>query len=198
MLEHQKKYSTIIFCVFVGIIPIFFGLFSDLLLIKNYDFIQLAIIIISGILLYTLGRVSEKFLFNHEILKILKDHDLIAALVNNNDKIIPLVMFPLTMIMEEFIFRFYAIGILLYLLKLEPSQSILISSIIFSLYHLHFWFRFKSRIIGIYFLVFSFLLGLLCGYILINLGLLFCILTHTALAYVLYYNISQKIKKIRK
>jgi len=65
-----------------------------------------------------LGKVMEHFMYKGANKEIMKHHDVINALLNKNGKIILLVFFPLTMIMEEFIFRYYLMGLLLFQLKL--------------------------------------------------------------------------------
>jgi membrane protease YdiL (CAAX protease family) len=193
MLEHQKKYFVIIVCVVICIIPTFFGLFTDLLFIRLVNTMILSLIIIGGVLLFILGKTFERYFYNHETLELMRHHDLISVLINKNNNLVLLVFFPLTMIMEEFIFRYYAIGILFYAFNLEFYQCIFISSIIFSLYHIHFWFKFKNQRITIFYMGHSLLLGLLNGYILLTLGLFFCILVHYLLAFTLYINIARKI-----
>jgi len=125
--------------------------------------------------------------------ELMKQHDVVKALLNGNNRIVLLVFFPLTMIMEEFIFRYYLIGVLLYQLKLGLILAILISSVIFSLYHLHIWFKFRNLKILISYIISSFLLALYNGYLLITLGIFVCIIVHTILVFILYYNLYKKL-----
>ena len=135
----------------------------------------------------------ETLMYSESSKELMKQHDVIKALVNGNDIIVLLVFFPLTMVMEEFIFRYYLVGILLYQLKLGLILAILISSVIFSLYHLHIWFKFKNLKILISYLISSFLLAIYNAYLLITLGIFVCIITHTILVFVLYYNLYKKL-----
>ena len=136
----------------------------------------------------------DSYVFRDEKSKeLMKQHDVVKALLNGNNRIVLLVYFPLTMIMEEFIFRYYLIGILLYQVKLGLIFAVLISSIIFSLYHLHIWFKFKSLKILISYLISSFLLAIYNAYLLITLGIFVCIIVHTILVFILYYNLYKKL-----
>jgi membrane protease YdiL (CAAX protease family) len=189
----SKKYLTITLVVIILIFPLFFGIYTEFLIINDFNLFILAYLIIGFVFLLVLGKVMEYFMDKGASKEIMKYHDVINALLNKNGKIILLVFFPLTMIMEEFIFRYYLIGVLLYQLKLGLILAILISSIVFSLYHLHIWFKFKNLKILISYLISSFLLALYNGYLLITLGILACIITHTVLVFILYYNIYKKL-----
>jgi membrane protease YdiL (CAAX protease family) len=186
-----KPYLILIFTV-LSIIPTFFGIFIEFLFISQLNLIELVVIGVSALLLITLSIFLEKFIFTEESLEIIKEHELISALISRKNLIKILFIFSLTMIMEEFIFRYYSIGILFYLLKLTFFQSVVISSIIFSLYHIHFWFKFKNQRITFLFIIFSFFLGLLNGFVLFTLGLVLCILIHYIIAFISYYSISRK------
>ena len=63
-------------------------------------------------------------------------------------------------IMEELIFRYYLLGFLALTLHLELAISILISSLVFSLYHIHTWFTFKSSKILLINISYTLILGL--------------------------------------
>ena len=140
------------------------------------------------------NSIVDSYIFRDEKSKeLMKQHDVIEALLNGNNRIVLLVFFPLTMIMEEFIFRYYLIGILLYQVKLGLIFAVLISSLIFSLYHLHIWFKFKNLKILISYLISSFLLAIYNGFLLITLGIFVCIIVHTCLVFILYYNLYKKL-----
>lgn len=197
MPEFNIKQYFILAYVILCIIPLFFGIFIELIVISQFNVLILSLIIIGLIFLYLMGKAFQKYVYNSENLKLLSQHDLISALLNKNNKLVIFFFFPLTMVMEEFLFRFYSIGILYFVINLGSLESILISSLIFSVYHVHFWFKFKNRRITIVFIIFSFFLGLLNGFVLLTIGLPFCILIHYLLAFILYLNISKKIKLLK-
>lgn len=197
MPEFNIKHFLILVCVIFCIIPPLFGIFIKLIVISQFNVLILSLIIIGLILLYLMGKAFEKYGYNQETLKLMSQHDLISALLNKNNNMVLFFFFPLTMVMEEFLFRFYSIGILYIVINLGSLESILMSSLIFSLYHLHFWFKFKNWRITIIFIIFSFFLGLLNGFVLLTIGLPFCILIHYLLALILYLNISKKVKLLK-
>jgi len=192
-LKFGIKHFAIAVAVILLIIPIFFGIYTDFLIISEFSVCLILFLLIGFVFLLGLGKVME-FLLNSERTKeLMKQHDVIKALMNGNDRIVLLVFFPLTMIMEEFIFRFYLIGMLYYQLKLGLILAVLISSVIFSLYHLHIWFKFKNLKILISYLISSFLLGIYNAILLITLGIFACIIVHTILVFILYYNLYKKL-----
>ena len=197
MPEFNIKHYLILISVIFCMIPPFFGTFIKLIVISQFNMLILSLIIIGLILLYLMGKTFEKYGYNPETLKLMSQHDLVSALLNKNNKMVLFFFFPLTMVMEEFLFRFYSIGILYIFINLGSLESILVSSLIFSLYHLHFWFKFKNRRITIIFIIFSFFLGLLNGFVLLTIGLPFCVLIHYLLAFILYLNISKKVKLLK-
>ena len=192
-LELSKKYLTITFAVILLIVPLFFGIYTEFLIVNDFSLFTLAYLLIGFVFLLVLGKVMEFFMYKGTSKETMKHHEVINALLNKNGKTILFVFFPLTMIMEEFIFRYYLIGVLLYQLKLGLFLAILISSVIFSLYHLHIWFKFKNLKILISYLISSFLLALYNGYLLITLGIFVCIIVHTILVFILYYNLYKKL-----
>jgi len=173
--------------------PLFFGIYTEFLIINDLNLFTLAYLLIGFLFLLVLGKVMEHFMYKGASKETMKHHDIINALLNKNGKIILFVFFPLTMIMEEFIFRYYLMGVLLHQLKLGLILAILISSIVFSLYHLHIWFKFKNLKILISYLISSFLLALYNGFLLITLGIFVCIIVHTCLVFILYYNLYKKL-----
>ncbi len=192
-LKLGKKYLAIISIVIVLIIPIFFGIYADFLTVSEINLEILLFLLIGLVLLLVLGKVMEKFLYGKKSKEKMKQHDVIRALLNEEGKIVLLVFFPLTIIMEELIFRYYLIGFLLNHLNLELISTIMISSLIFSLYHIHTWFRFKDLKILISYLIFSFLLGIYNAYLLFTLGIFACIIVHFSLVFVMYYNLYKKL-----
>jgi len=192
-LKLGKKYLVIISTVIVLIIPIFFGIYADFLTISEISLEILLLLLIGFVLLLVLGKVMELFLYGKKSKEKMKQNDVIRAFLNEEGKIIILFFFPLYMIIEELIFRYYLIGFLLNHLNLELISTIMISSLIFSLYHIHTWFRFKDLKILILYLIFSFLLGIYNTYLLFTLGLFACIIVHFSLVLIIYYNLYKKL-----
>ena len=188
-----KKYLAIISTVIVLIVPIFFGFYADFLTVSEISLEILLFLLIGLVLLLVLGKVMELFLYGNKSKEKMKQHDVIGAFLNEEGKIVLLVFFPLTMIMEELIFRYYLIGFLLNPLNLKIISAIMISSLIFSLYHIHTWFRFKDLKILISYLIFSFLLGIYNAYLLFTLGIFACIIVHFSLVFMIYYNLYKKL-----
>jgi membrane protease YdiL (CAAX protease family) len=192
-LKFGKKYLTITIVVILLIIPIFFGIYIDFLIVSELSLGVVLFLLVGFVFLLGLGKLMEFLMYSEKNKELMKQHDVIKALLDGNGRIVLLVFFPLTLIMEEFIFRYYLIGILLYQLKLVFLLAVLISSVIFSLYHFHIWFRFKDLKILISYLISSFLLGIYNAYILLTLGILACIIVHTVLVFILYYNLYRKL-----
>ncbi len=188
-----KKYLAIISTVILLLIPIFFGIYANFLTVSEISLEIMLLLLIGFVLLLALGKVMEMFLYGKKSKEKMKQHDVIGAFLNEEGKIVLLVFFPLTMIMEELIFRYYLIGFLLSPLNLEIISTIMISSLIFSLYHIHTWFRFKDLKILISYLIFSFLLGIYNAYLLFALGIFACIIVHFSLVFVIYYNLYKKL-----
>ena len=135
--------------------------------------------------------------FNEVSLLKMEKHEVIRAL--REKKIISLItFFPITILTEELIFRYYLIGFLLLQIQLGEIVSIFISSGVFSLYHLHVWFTFKNPRILIGYLAYSFLLGLLTAYLLLTLGLIFCFILHFSLVFLIYIRIHTIIIKKKR
>ena len=192
-MELSKKYLTITFTVILLIVPLFFDIYTELLIVNDFSLFILAYVLIGFVFLLILGKAMEFFMYKGVSKESMKQHDVINALLNKDGKIILFVFFPLTMIMEEFIFRYYLIGFLINQLKLEIFSVLLISSVIFSLYHIHIWFRFKDFNIFVAYLISSLFLGIYNGYILLSLGIFACIIIHSILVFLLYYNLYKKL-----
>ena len=188
-----KKYLVIISTVIILIIPIFFGIYADFLTVSEISLEIILLLLIGLVLLLVVGKVMELFLYGKKNKEKMKQHDVIRAFLHEEGKIIILFFFPLTMIMEELIFRYYLIGILLNYLNLELISTIMISSLIFSLYHIHTWFRFKDLKILISNILFSFILGIYNAYLLFTLGIFACIIVHFSLVFMIYYNLYKKL-----
>ncbi|MFX1314472.1 MAG: type II CAAX prenyl endopeptidase Rce1 family protein [Promethearchaeota archaeon] len=129
------------------------------------------------------------YVYNKTNITVLEKQDVINAFISKRNRIIIWIFFPIIMIIEELIFRFYIIGLLINQLDLDNFTAIFISSLIFSLFHIHTWFSYKSFRILLVNLVFPFLLGLFNGYILLTLGIFPCIIVHYTIVLNLYYNL---------
>ena len=100
--------------------------------------------------------------------------------------------FPIIMIIEELIFRFYIIAILINQVELEALVAVFISSLVFSIFHIHTWFSYKSLRILLVNLIFPFLLGLYNGYIFLTMGIIPCVIIHYIIVLNLYYNLYKR------
>lgn len=194
-MKFRIKYLSITVVVILLIIPIFFSIYIDFLIVSELSIGVVLFLVVGFLLLLGLGILMEIFVYNEKSIELMKQHDVVNALLNRNGIPGLLVFFPLTMIMEELIFRYYLIGLLLNALMGEVILAIIISSIIFSIYHFHIWFRFKDKNILISYLISSFLLGIYNGFILLTLGIFACIIVHAVLVFILYYNLYKKLSK---
>ena len=192
-MKYGKKYLAITIAVILLIIPIFFGIYIDILIVSELSLGIILFLVIGFAVLLGVGKVMGLLMNNERSKELMKQHDVVSALLNGNNINMLLVFFPLTMIMEELIFRYYLIGILLNQLNIGVFLAIVISSLTFSLYHLHIWFGFKDLKILITYLISSLLLGIYNAFILITLGILVCIVAHTVLVFILYYNLYKKL-----
>lgn len=186
------KKSTII-CILTVIlaIPIFFGVYTEFLIEVEVNLYIILIIILGLFLLLLIGWIINSFGFNKVDIELMRNHNVIQALINGNN-INLWFFFPITMIMEELLFRYYLLSFLALTLQIEITTSILTSSIGFSLYHIHTWFSFKNSKILLINLSYTFLLGLFNGYIFFTLGFIPCIIFHYLIALCLYYNLYRK------
>ena len=192
-MKYGKKYLVITITVIFLIIPIFFGIYIDFLIVSELSLEVVLFLIIGFVILLGLGKIMEKVMHNERSKELMEQHDVVKALLNGKDIDVLVLFFPLTMIMEELIFRYYLVGVLVYQLNVGSILAITISSIVFSVYHFHIWFSFKDlRILSSY-LISSFLLGIYNAYVLLTIGIFPCIIIHTALVYILYYNLYKKL-----
>jgi hypothetical protein len=191
-LENPIKYLIITVITIILLIPIFFGVYIQFFFLGELDIFINPIYAVGLLGLLVLGKIFEIYFYNGNNLELMRKHDVTNALINNNNRVVKWIFFPLTMLMEELIFRYYSIGLLKTSLRIEELNVILISSLIFSLYHIHTWFSFKNRTLLFINLIYPFLMGLYLGYIFLNLGIIPCIIIHYCLAFFLYYNISRK------
>ncbi|MDX1799064.1 MAG: CPBP family intramembrane glutamic endopeptidase [Candidatus Lokiarchaeia archaeon] len=194
-MEYSGKYVIIAVISFFLFIPMIFGVYIQYTSITVLDPFFILPFLLGLVALIILGKFIEIFIFNNENIELMRNHDVMNALINKNNRIVIYLFFPLTMIMEELIFRYYLIGFLSISLNFDEISVILISSVVFSLYHIHTWFSFKNLTILLINLVYPFLMGLYLGYIFLNLGILPCILIHYILAFFLYYSLYRRYFK---
>lgn len=187
----MKKSTVISIISIVLIIPILFGVYTENFIVRDADLYTILLLILGFSLLLFIGKIINYFGFNNYDIELMRRHDVINAFINNN-RIVLWIFFPITMIMEELIFRYYLISFLATTLQLKIILSILISSIAFSLYHIHTWFSYKSQAILLINLSYTLLLGLYLGYLFYTLGFIVCILIHYLIALYLYYNLYRK------
>lgn len=173
-------------------------MFVEFFFINEFNLSTFLILVIGFLTLFLIGKVIEVYGYNAEIIKVMEKHDIINSFVGSNNKIIRLLGFLVIMINEELVFRYYLVGLLITHSYLGEMLVILISSLIFSIFHIHTWFSYKNvRILAI-FIIYSFFLGLFNGYLLLTFGIIPCILVHYSLAYILYYGIYTRYFKVKR
>ena len=192
-MKFSKKYLTITLVVILLIVPIFFGIYIDFLIVSVLSLDVVLFLLVGFVVLLGLGKVMEVLLYNDRSRELMKQQDVVNALLNEKNIIALLVFFTLIMIMEELIFRYYLIGLLLNQLMIGIIPSIIVSSIIFSISHFHIWFRYKDIRITVSYFISSFLLGIYNAFALLTFGIFACIIIHTVLVFISYYNLYKKL-----
>ncbi|MFX1357817.1 MAG: type II CAAX prenyl endopeptidase Rce1 family protein [Promethearchaeota archaeon] len=187
-----KKYILISSLVILLVIPIFFGVFNQYLLLSQINLIDITYLVIGMIILLLIGFLISTFVYDTKSLELMKNHDVINSLITRNNRLVLVLFFPLTMIMEELIFRYYILGVFMIELKFETLVAVLLSSLIFSVYHIHFWFKFKNLRITTTYIIYSFLLGLFTAYILITFNIFISIFAHYIIAFTIYFLLFKK------
>jgi len=190
-MEKIIKYMFIALIFVSLLIPIFFGIYIEFLFVRELSPVVIFVLLFGLLMLLLIGKLIGIYGYNPESIEKMKKHDVIDAFINNH-KLRLWIFFLIIMIIEELILRYYLIGFLFNQIKLDIISIVLISGIIFSLYHIHTWFSFKNLRILLINLGYSFLLGLLNGYILLTLGIVPCIIIHYAVAILLYYAIYKR------
>ncbi|MFX1288938.1 MAG: type II CAAX prenyl endopeptidase Rce1 family protein, partial [Promethearchaeota archaeon] len=186
-MKFGKKYIAITAVVILLIIPIFFGIYIDFLIVRFFSLEVVLLFLVGFVFLLGLGKIIEVLLYNDRSREKMKQNDVVNGLLNEKNIIVLLVFFTLIMIMEELIFRYYLIGLLLNQLMIGIMFSIILSSIIFSISHIHIWFRYRDIRITVSYFISSFLLGIYNAFALLTLGIFACIIIHTVLVFVSYY-----------
>ena len=187
----MKKFTIIGSLTVLLVIPIFFGVYTENFIVGEFELIAVLVLILGSFLLLLIGWVINSFSFNKKDIELMKNHNVVNALIGGNE-IILWVFFPITMIMEELIFRYYILSFLALTLQIERAISILISSLVFSLYHIHTWFTFKSSKILLINISYTLILGLFNGYIFFMFGIIPCIIIHYLIALYAYYDLYRK------
>jgi membrane protease YdiL (CAAX protease family) len=195
MLTDKKKYQIIGLITLLLIIPIFFGVYVESISVKTFNLIIFLTLIAGLFIVFAVGELADIYVLTKESLNYMKEHDVLQALINKENRFLILVLFIITMVMEELIFRFYVIGFLAQTLGLSIPISLFISSIAFSLYHIHTWLTYKDIRISVVYISNSFLLGLFVGFIFITLGIIFSIIFHSILAFLFYFNLYKRYFK---
>ena len=196
-LEKKRKYIIIVVVFVLLTIPIFFGLYVETIFLQVSNLYAIIILFGGLIVLLSLGELIDKYGLNIESLEAISKHDIIHVLTEKKNRLKTLLLFIITMIMEELIFRYYLISFLYHSRGLSLVLALFISSLVFSLYHIHTWFTFKNvRILGI-FLSNSFLLGLFLGFLFLTLGFFYCIIIHSIIAFLFYFNLVNRYFKTK-
>lgn len=193
-MRNIKKYIIICIITILLTIPIFFRVFIEYFLIRAIDLASILILLLGIPSLLLIGILIEMFVYDSHLFELIKNHDVINALINKKNRVFILIFFSITMIMEELIFRYYSIGILDSLLNLNYYLTILISSVAFSIYHIHIWFSFKSLKLLLINLIYPFLMGLYLGYIFLSYGYFSCFIAHFIIAFLMHYNLYRRYK----
>ena len=195
ILEKKRKNIIIVVIFALLTVPIFFGIYVETIFLQVSNLYAIVVLFGGLVLFLSVGELIDIYGFNIESIEAIKEHDVIKALTEKQNRLITLLFFIITMIMEELIFRYYLISLLFHSLELSIVLALIISSLFFSLYHVHTWFTYKNvRILGI-FLGNSFLLGLFLGYIFLTLGFLYCIIIHSIIAFIFYFNLVKRYFK---
>ena len=199
-VKNHTKDVIIIIVVIIAIIPLIYGYNLQSIAIITCNFNLIAVLALGLVILFLLGRLIFSTLLDEKSISLMENHDMIDSFIKKNQKWSKWFIFPLTMLMEELIFRFYAISIIIDLIKLSPFLAVIISSSIFAVYHIHFWIRLKNFRIFISFFILSFFLGLLNGYAFIYFGLLACFIIHYGMAFELYFYLYRRfyVKKQKR
>lgn len=159
--------------------------------ILNENVLNLVIYFVLIVLVPIIGLIIIPNYLKNSLSKF-KNHIMTNALIEKDWYNI-IIVFTCTMIFEELIFRGLILVSLFSIFEISQIGSIILSSVIFSLYHLHTWPTFHDKKITIVFMLFSLVLGLICGYFLFLFGYVSCILFHWLSVILIYTRIVKKI-----
>ncbi|MFX0041947.1 MAG: type II CAAX prenyl endopeptidase Rce1 family protein [Candidatus Hodarchaeota archaeon] len=194
-MEKLRKYTLILIIFIILIVPIFLGIYKEYLFIREFNGYTILILIFGFITFLIIGKLIEIYVYNEDNIGVIKKQDIINAFISKKNQIVIWIFFPIIMIIEELIFRFYIIATLINQIEVKALIAVLISSIIFSLFHIHTWFSYRNLRILLVNLIFPFFLGLFNGYIFLTLGIIPCIVIHYILVLNLYYNLYKRYFK---
>ncbi|MCK4688597.1 MAG: CPBP family intramembrane metalloprotease [Candidatus Lokiarchaeota archaeon] len=194
-MDKIRKYTLIVIIFIILIVPTFLGYYWEYFFIREFDVYVVLILIFGFIIFFIMGKLIEIYAYNDNRIEVLKKNDIINAFISKKNRIVIWVFFPIIMIIEELIFRFYIIAILINQVELEALVAVFISSLVFSLFHIHTWFSYRSLRILLVNLIFPFLLGLFNGYIFLTIGIIPCIIIHYIIVLNLYYNLYKRYFK---
>ncbi len=204
----ENKIKIIILILLI--IPIFFGtnlvyLLSSFNIILVWE-IELFFIFIAFIaFFYVVCIYLIFFALDYEYpeyISEIREHPMVKIhlqrdfFVNNRYEI--LLSYTLSIIFEEFLFRMYLLGFLLNFENFQPIMAfdygyigdffypILSSSILFSGYHIYTFFKAESLSLTVFYMLSSFILGIINGISFIYGGILFSIIVYWIITYSIY------------
>jgi membrane protease YdiL (CAAX protease family) len=99
-------------------------------------------------------------------------------------------IFPLTMIFEELLFRYWLLA--LSFPTAIPIIRILVNAFLFSFYHLHIYVTTRNCRLTSQFLVISFFLGLLCAAFALSIGWVAALVCHWGSVFFVYWRFSRE------
>ncbi len=194
-MDKIRKYTLIIIIFIILIIPTFLGYYWEYFFIREFDVYVVLILIFGFIIFFIMGKLIEIYVYNDNRIEVLKKNDIINAFISKKNRIVIWIFFPIIMIIEELIFRFYTLTFLVNQIELKALVAVFISSLVFSLFHIHTWFSYRSLRILLVNLIFPFLLGLYNGYIFLTIGIIPCFIIHYIIVLNLYYNLYKRYFK---
>lgn len=198
--------------------------FSNIILLL---FILTMFVAISILVMYLLFFAFE---YNYaDKMDKIKEFALIASRIkgryfDDQNKKEVLIKYTISILFEEILFRHLILGSMIRFNEIPAYEVltidylgpnfiwILLSSLIFGFYHLHFSFEYKQKELALFFILGSFFLGLIAGIVFIYFGTLIAFVYHWIAAYFTYqmiakhYNLKENkngarisdISKIRK
>lgn len=194
-MDKIRKYALIVIIFIILIVPMFLGYYWEYFFIREFDVYVVLILIFGFIIFLTISKLIEIYVYNDNRNEVLKKQDIINAFISKKNLVVIWIFFPIIMIIEELIFRFYIIAIFINQVELKALVAVFISSLVFSLFHIHTWFSYRSIRILLVNLIFPFLLGLYNGYIFLTMGIIPCVIIHYIIVLNLYYNLYKRYFK---
>ena len=85
-MKFGKKYLAITISVIFLIIPIFFGIYIDFLIVNEISLGVVLFLFIGFVILLGLEKAMEHFMYKERSKELMKQHDVVAALLKGNDK----------------------------------------------------------------------------------------------------------------